>query len=175
MHIRPPGLVAASALAVIAVSTAWATTNFANAPQGAHYRQGSTEPACAISGLNVSCTGTQIAGVGNTDADLVLSVSYSATVDCTNRGGKLVPVKTQITTASSNDEDTDVRNGTLFVSAINVSSPPTEDAFKNAATCPNGNWTKSMPAGSPAVSAFTYTLTFDGFNAPVVIVVFPAP
>ncbi|KQT10877.1 hypothetical protein [Ramlibacter sp. Leaf400] len=175
MRIRPSAFVAASSLAVLAVSTSvWADTNFTNAPNGAHYRQGSVEPVCTISGLNVSCTGTEIAGVGNTDADLVLSVSYSATVDCTNRGGKLVPVKTRITTASSNDEDTDVRNGTLFVSAINVSNPPTEQAFKDAATCPNGNWTKSMPAGSPTVSGFTYTLTFDGLNAPVVIIVFPA-
>ena len=45
MRIRPSAFVAASSLAVLAVSTSvWADTNFTNAPNGAHYRQGSVEP-----------------------------------------------------------------------------------------------------------------------------------
>jgi len=171
MRNRQLALVAA----VLTLSAgSWAATNFANAPQGAHYRNGFGEPVCSINGLTVSCTGTQIAGVGNLDADVVLSVSYGATVNCTNHGGKLVPVKTQVTTASSRDEDTEPRNGTLYVAAVSQSAPPSTQTFLDAASCPNGNWTKSMPQGSPTVTGFTYTLTFDGFNSPVILITYSA-
>ena len=159
----------ALAIATMALSTAWATTSFTGntAPAGAHYSNGSREPVCSVDGLVVSCTGTAIGGVGNTDADLLLSVSYSATVQCRNNGGKIVNVKTQITTAGSSDDDTDVRNGTLFVSAISSSSP-SEQSFKDAARCPNGNWDKLMASGSPTVSSYTYTLTFQGYSLPAI-------
>jgi hypothetical protein len=145
------------------------TFNDLTAPQGAHYRQGSGEPVCTVTGLIVSCTGTEIGGVGNTDATLLLDVSYTATVRCRNRGGNIVDVKTQTTTAISSDDLTDVRNGTLFVSAVSSSSPTTQ-SFLDAATCPNGNWTKLLLEGTPDVSSFTYTLTFDGFTQPAISV-----
>ena len=148
------------------------TFNDLTAPEGAHYRRGSGEPECTVGGLIVSCTGTEIGGVGNTDATLLLSVSYSATVQCRNRGGNIVEVKTQTTTATSSDDLTDVRNGTLFVSEVSSSSPTTQ-SFLNAATCPNGNWTKLLVEGSPSVSSFTYTLTFDGFDQAAVTVTGP--
>jgi hypothetical protein len=139
------------------------------APSGAHLSNGSPQPSCTVnpSTLTVSCNAYQISGVGNTDADLVLSATYSATVTCTNKGGQLVNVKTQTTTTNSGDALTDVRNGTLYVSAISVSAPTTQ-AFLDAATCPNGNWTKNLAAGSPALSSFSYTLTFQGYPAPAV-------
>lgn len=176
MNVRQSAAVAASALAVLAVSTAaWATTDFANAPNGAHYKAPFVEPVCTLSGMSVSCTGTEIGGIGNRDADLVLSVSYAATVTCTNHGGKTVAVKTQVTTASSDDDDTAPRNGTLYVDAISVSEPPTEQTFKDAARCPNGNWTKAIAAGtSPTVSGYTYTLTFDRFTNPFVSITYVA-
>jgi len=118
------------------------------------------------SGLGLRCTETAIGGVGNTDADLLLSVSYSATVQCRNNGGKIVDVKTQVTAASSSDDDTDVRNGTLFVSAISSSSP-SEQSFKDAARCPNGNWDKLI-SGTPSVSSYSYTLTFHGYSLPAI-------
>ena len=131
------------------------------APAGAHYANGSSEPTCSVSGLTVNCTGTAISGVGNMDADLVLSVAYSATVQCRNKGGQLVEVKTQFTTASSSDSDTRLRNGTLTVSPTSVTGPSDAD-FKSRATCPNGNWTKELVAGSPLVTGYRYTLTFKG-------------
>ncbi len=141
----------------------WAITNFGGntAPAGAHYANGSSEPTCSVSGLTVNCTGTAISGVGNMDADLVLSVAYSATVQCRNKGGQLVEVKTQFTTASSSDSDTRLRNGTLTVSPTSVTGPSDAD-FKSRATCPNGNWTKELVAGSPLVTGYRYTLTFKG-------------
>ena len=150
-----------------------ATVNFANAPSGAHYRQGSGDPVCTVIGITVSCTGTQIAGVGNTDADLSLTVRYAGTVQCRNHGGQIVEVKTQsATTTPAPDEATALRNGTLRVSSFSASNVPTDEQFEAQATCPNGNWTKEL-LGTATVLSFTYTLTFDGFNAPVVSITGP--
>jgi hypothetical protein len=147
-----------------------ATVNLENAPEGAHFRQGFSAPECIISGLTVSCSGTQIAGVGNTDADVSLAVTYAATVQCRNHGGQIVEVKTQSTTvAPAPDELTELRNGTLIVGAFSASSVPTDETFEALATCPNGNWTKEV-LGDPSVSSFIYTLTFEGFSEPAISV-----
>jgi hypothetical protein len=140
------------------------------APSGAHYRQGFSEPTCDENDAGgITCTTTAIAGVGNIDATLALSVAYSATVQCRNRGGQVVEVKTQ-TTASTIAPDplTDERNGTLYVSSFSSPAPSTRDLLKSA-TCPNGNWTKEL-VGSPEVTSYTYTLTFDGFAQPAITV-----
>jgi hypothetical protein len=160
------------AIAALALTlpAAWAVTNFTGntAPSGAHYARGATEPTCSVSGVTVSCTGTAIGGVGNLDASVLLSVSYSATVQCTNKGGNTVDVKTQLTTSGGSDGDTRTRNGTLTVAPI--SSTATDVNFTSLATCPNGNWTKSVVEGTAVVTGFTYTLTFDGFGQPVIVV-----
>ncbi|MBP1206194.1 hypothetical protein JOD97_004267 [Duganella sp. 1411] len=161
-------LTLAAALAA-PIASAGVVFNSSTAPSGAHLSQGSPQPSCTVdpATLIVSCNAYQIGGVGNTDANLVLSATYSATVTCTNNGGKLVNVKTQTTVANSGDALTDLRNGTLYVSAISV-KPPTTQAFLDAATCPNGNWTKNLANGSPALSSFSYSLTFVGYPAPAV-------
>jgi len=164
---------AALAVGALALSTAWATTDFNGntAPSGAHYSNGAFEPTCNVSGLSIECTGTSIAGVGNTDATLLLSASYSATVQCRNKGGKIVDVKTQVTGSSSSDDLTDVKNGTLTVSPFTLSGPSTA-SFLGAAVCPNGNWDKVL-LGSPTLLSFTYTLTFDGFGQPAITITGP--
>jgi len=168
--------IAALAIGALALPTAWAVTNFTGntAPPGAHYANGSSEPVCSVnqSTLTVSCTGTAISGVGNTDATVLLSVSYSATVQCRNHGGQIVDVKTQSTTSSGSDSDTRVRNGTLTVAAISATGP-SDSNFTSRATCPNGNWTKELVAGSAAITSFTYTLTFNGFGEPVITITGP--
>ena len=103
---------------------------------------------------------------------MVLAVSYEATVQCQNRGGKIVDVKTQTTTSVSSDSLTDVRNGTLYVSPVSSSSP-TDQSFLDAASCPNGNWTKLLVEGSPSVSSYQYSLTFHGFNEPAILITSP--
>lgn len=163
-----------SVAAILIAPAAWGITVFQDrAPTGAHYRQGYSEPVCTINGLAVSCTGTQIAGVGNNDADVSLTVTYSATVQCKNHGGQIVDVKTQTTTSfPAPDETTAIRNGTLVVGSFGTSSPPTNQTFIDLASCPNGNWTKLL-LGSPSVSSFTYTLTFQGYTAPAITVTYP--
>ena len=158
-------------LAALAAPIASATVVFSTstAPRGAHLSNSSPQPSCTVepTTLTVSCSAYQISGVGNTDADLVLSATYVATVTCTNKGGNLVEVKSQTKTTNSGDALTDLRNGTLYVSAISVTAPSAQ-AFLDAATCPNGNWTKKLASGSPALASFSYSLTFQGYPAPAV-------
>lgn len=149
------------------------TTTFGSStsPSGAHYQQGFGEPVCSILGVSVSCTGTEIGGVGNTDATLLVTVIAEATVQCRNKGGNIVEVKSQLEEETSSDDHTDVRNGTLYVSAFTVAGP-TDEEFLAAATCPNGNWTKLL-LGSPVVRSYQYSLTFDGFNSPAISITGP--
>lgn len=163
-----------SLAAAFAAPAAWGDTVFQDrAPTGAHYRQGYGEPVCSINGLAVSCTGTQIAGVGNNDAAVKLAVSYAATVQCRNNGGKIVDVKTQTTVSNpAPDETTEIRNGTLVVNPFSASNPPTNQTFYDLATCPNPNWTKVL-LGTPRVTGYTYTLTFDGYQLPAITVTYP--
>lgn len=158
--------------AALAAPAAWAVTVFEDrAPTGAHYRNGSGDPVCTIDGLIVSCTGTRIAGVGNNDADLKLSVTYAATIRCRNNGGQIVDVKTQAKTSTPlPDSFTEVKNGTLVVSAFSTSttSVPTEQTFKDLASCPNPNWTKEL-FGPIVITSATYTLTFQGYTLPAIV------
>jgi hypothetical protein len=50
---------------------------------------------------------------------------------------------------------------------------PTAGDFEAAATCPNGNWTKSLAGGSITLSSFTYTLTFAGFTGAYITITGP--
>jgi hypothetical protein len=99
-----------------------AVTNFDNAPSGAHYRHGSVEPVCTEStvpttgSVTVSCTGTQIAGVGNTNADLLLAVTGTANFVCHNPGNdNIVEPHSAAIEESTQATLVPSRNGTLVV------------------------------------------------------------
>ena len=143
-------------------------TTAAALPSGGHLQSGTV--FCVVgSDLSVTCsTGNyQINGIGNTNATADLSATYEATVDCTNRGGNLVEVKSQATGAGDTDVTFKSKNGALTVTPITASTP-TDAAFEASATCPNGNWRKSVAPGDPTLVSFTYTLTFAGFSTPTV-------
>jgi hypothetical protein len=162
----------ALALGACAVSTAWAVTEFKNtnaSPTGAHYRQGYSEPLCTVQDGRMTCTGTQIAGIGNLDGDVVLSVSASGTCVCDNGGGNRVEVKSQGTSTTSGDALTRNRNGTLIVSEVSAAAPSESDLLATT-DCPkqdsrNKNWTKSLEGYT---LNYTYTLTMEGFGEPVI-------
>jgi hypothetical protein len=172
--MRKIGIIAVLSLMALAVAAvpALAATNFNNAPSGAHFK-GAARPSCSINGTTVTCSSYQIAGVGNTNADATLQVNYTATVDCRNHGGKIVPVKSSVQGAQTSTGDLAPRNGVLVVPQLSDATPPKAEQFLNQATCPNGNWTKELQGGTIRVSGFTYTLTFVGFNDPVVEIVQP--
>ena len=158
-------VVAALATLVLTVSVAMATTTFnaAAAPNGTHVQSGT--PECTVSGNTVTCSSYELAGVGNANATATLSATFSATVDCTNKGGKLVPVKSTVQQAPSSTGQLEPKNGRLEVPQLVGPAAPSAQSFLDAAVCPNGNWTKSLAGGSPTLESWTYTLTFTGFGA----------
>jgi hypothetical protein len=150
-------------------SQALAVTNFNNAPQGAHYAKGASEPTCTLSGLTVTCTGTAIEGVGNTNATVNLSVTSTFTGTCTNPGGHLVEPFTQSETTTTTSVITSTKNGRLVVPAQTATAVSSEEFLANF-TCPNPNWT---PQVTGTAISFVYTLTFAGFTAPAITVTGP--
>ena len=148
------------------VPNAYAATNFNNAPQGAHYAKGASEPVCTISGTKVTCTGTAIQGVGNTNATVLLAVTSTISGECQNPGSKskvVEPFSESVTTSTSS-ELTSSRNGRLLVPPQTTTGTSTQD-FLATFSCPNPNWT---PVVSSNVLSYEYTLTFAGFNQPAI-------
>jgi hypothetical protein len=158
---------------LVSASAALAVTNFANAPSGAHYRQGSAEPMCTQStvpttgAITVSCTGTTIGGVGNTNADLLLEVTGTADFVCHNPGNDNI-VEPHSASVDESVEATLVpsRNGQLIVPAQSVTISPEEAAAQF--TCPNPRWREEFVGFSDL--SFTYSLTFAGFDEPAILI-----
>jgi hypothetical protein len=145
---------------------AFAVTNFDNAPQGAHYAKGFSEPVCTVSGTTVTCTGTQIEGVGNTNARVVLTVTSTISGVCHNPGtnSKVVEPFSRSVTSTSSSNLTSTKNGRLVVPAQTTTGTSTAD-FLATFTCPNPNWTPEVTSN---VISFEYTLTFAGFTEPAI-------
>ena len=173
--MRKIGIIAVLALLVTALAAvpALAVTDFSNAPSGAHYRQGSAEPICTettvptTGAVTVSCTGTTIGGVGNTNADLLLAVTGTADFVCHNPGNENI-VEPHSASVDESVEATLVpsRNGQLIVPAQSVTISPEEAAAQF--TCPNPNWTEEFTGFSDL--SFTYSLTFVGFDEPAILI-----
>jgi hypothetical protein len=173
--MRKIGIIAVLSVLLVAVtaSVALAVTNFNNAPSGAHYRQGSAEPVCTSTttpttgAITVNCTGTRIAGVGNTNADLSLAVEGTANFVCHNPGNEnIVEPHSGTVSESTSTTLTPSRNGTLVVPAQTVTISPEEAAAQF--TCPNPNWTEEFTGFSDL--SFTYSLTFVGFDEPAILI-----
>ena len=149
-------------------TTAQAVVNFNNAPQGAHFARGAGEPICTVSGTTVTCTGTAIEGVGNTNATVVLAVTSTVSGVCHNPGtnSKVVdPFSESITTTTSSNL-TSTKNGRLVVPAQETEGTSTED-FLATFECPNPNWTPEVTSN---VLSYEYTLTFAGFTEPAILI-----
>ena len=148
------------------MSAAQAETNFDNAPQGAHYTKGSGEPVCTLNNLTVTCTGTEIAGVGNTNATVTLAVTSTFTGECQNPGSKdkVVDPFTESDTNTTSEVVTSTKNGRLNVPAQSETGESSAE-FLADFTCPNPNWT---PVVSGVAISYVYTLTFAGFTEPAI-------
>lgn len=137
--------------------------NPANAPASSHLASGTVQ--CVVtSSLDVNCSSYVLGGVGHTNADVSLSATYSATIDCTNHGGNLVESHTSTFSDSNSATLTPSRNGQLRVGSRSVS------AFNAPQVCPNPNWTPSIRPGTLVLETFTYTLTFAGFDSPYITI-----
>jgi len=171
--MRRTGITAVLFLLLLALSggTAWPETNFDNAPSGAHYANRSSEPVCTVNETDntVSCTGTKIAGVGNTNATVSLTVFASADIVCHNpgRNSKVVePHSSTVTDDLTPPPLTPSKNGQLAVPLL--SEGITEDEVTTAFTCPNPNWTEEVT--DIDITGFTYSLTFAGFDQPAILI-----
>jgi hypothetical protein len=159
-------LMASAASAQVAPGTYTPTAdsfNSANAPGSSNLKSGT--PACTVNAdRSIDCNAFVLSGVGSTNADVSLSASYSATIDCTNRGGNLVEFHTSTFSDTSGETLTSSRNGQLRVAAQSVSP------FGAPQVCPNPNWTPSIRGGTVTLNSFTYTLTFAGFSSPYITI-----
>jgi hypothetical protein len=145
------------------------TIDAENAKSGTHLQAGSI--GCTVGAdLSVSCSGFELAGVGHTNADVVLTANYTATVDCYNPGvNPNNPIESHETSFSAeesfNVEST--KNGRMLVRATSV------DPNAVAQGCPNPNWTPTIREGTLALTSFSYSLTFAGFTDPYILVTGP--
>ena len=164
-------------LIALAASAAWAVTpgtytptadsfNSANAPGSSHLASGS--PSCTVNAnLSISCSPYVLGGVGNTNATVSLSATYSATIDCFNPGtNPQNPIESHTTTFSVASTATvaSTRNGQLRVPSQAVSP------FSAPQVCPNPNWTPSIAPGTLTLNTLTYSLTFAGFTSPYITI-----
>src|SRR5919109_1195937 len=153
--------------ATVALATVYTPTNdsfnSANAPASSHLASGS--PSCTVNADNsINCSSYVLGGVGGTPAAVSLSADYSATIDCTNKGGNLVESHTATFSATHSDSATPDRHGQLPVRAVSVSP------FSTQQVCPNPNWNPSIRRGVVTLNSFKYTLTFNGFSAPYITI-----
>jgi hypothetical protein len=168
--MRRFGIIATLSMVLMAVSAsvALAVINPANAPSGTHLQSGAIGCAVGGDGLTVTCSSFELAGVGNTNADVALTATYSAVIDCRNPGGNVV--ESHETTFADSSEATVVsrKNGRLAVPAQTVGPD-----LALAEPCPNPNWTPEFHPGTLTLDSFTYTLTFAGFTEPYIEITGP--
>ena len=118
---------------------------------GAAHFQGA-EPDCTVNGSSVDCTGADIAGVGNKNAEATLIVTASQTVNCRTPGGNVVRPHTQTASGSADSGALSPDNGHLTVPPLHADAGPL-----GPATCPNPGWS-AEPVG-PVTISYSYTIT----------------
>ena len=135
-------IVAVFATAALAVSAALAPSP--------HFKKNG-EPVCTFSGtlsIPVTCTGT-LAGLGNEDLNLHLSVSGFALYQCQNGGGNTAPGQNRVLTGPATSDTSipasAIKNGnlTFTTNPATLTAPPTVSGA--TAGCPNPNWTGVNP------------------------------
>jgi hypothetical protein len=115
-----------------------------------HFKKGGT-PVCTFSGttsIPVTCTGT-LAGLGNEDLNLHLSVSGFALYQCQNGGGNIAPGQNRVLSGPATSDTaipaSAIKNGnlTFTTNPATLTTPATVSGA--AAGCPNANWTGVNP------------------------------
>ena len=142
----------------------------ANAPQGTHLQSGTIGCTVDPTTLVVSCSSYELAGVGHTNAEVLLVADYTATVDCNNPGNnRNNPIESHETSFSATRSFpvSSSKNGRMRVGAASV------DPAAVAQGCPNPNWRPVIREGTLTLVSFTYTLTFEDFNEPYITITGP--
>jgi hypothetical protein len=127
-----------------------------------HFVTGFEPPTCTVTGTTVSCTGSEIAGVGNDNAVATLSVVASGTVDCNNpsEANQNNPIESHETTFdfSVSSPVLEPKNGRLVVPELSATAPTSLTAEQEAALCPNPQWVAVLR--NVAIDSWTYTIVF---------------
>jgi len=85
-----------------------------------------------------------LAGLGNQDVQVTITVKGDATVNCLNPSGFLVPGKNKVpitATATTTISRNEIKNGNVCFS-VTAKAPDTVDPL--LAGCPNANWTAQV-------------------------------
>jgi hypothetical protein len=158
--MRKLGIIAVLSMLVVALAAVPALA------QNPHFATGAEAPVCTLdaAGTTVSCTGTDIAGVGNANAVATLTVTASADILCHNPGNQNV-VEPHTTTFSDTTSSgiIEAKNGRLLVPALSETVTPA-DVTPDVFTCPNPNWTAETT--DVTITSFTYDITFVGETEP---------
>ena len=167
--MRRIGIITALSMALMALSASVAVAatiiDDANAPSGTHLQTGTIGCTVGTDGLTVTCTNYELGGVGNTNADVLLTASYSGVIDCRNKGGNIVESHETTFSDSTGGTVRSSRNGRLRVGAQDVSPD-----LALGEPCPNPNWTPSFQPGTLTLDSWSYTLTFAGFDEPYITI-----
>jgi hypothetical protein len=147
-------LAAVFATAGLAVSAALAASP--------HFKRGGT-PVCTFSGttsIPVTCTGT-LAGLGNQDLNLHLSVSGTALYQCQNGGGNIAPGQNRVLVGPATSDTavpaSAIKNGNLTFTTNPATLTAAATVSGAVAGCPNNNWT----GVNPAVTLTSITLVIE--------------
>jgi hypothetical protein len=115
-----------------------------------HFKKGGA-PVCTFSGttsIPVSCTAT-LAGLGNSDVLVSLSVSGFALYQCQNGGGNTAPGQNRVLVGPATSDTaipaSAIKNGnlTFTTNPATLTAAPTVSGA--TAGCPNPNWTGVNP------------------------------
>jgi hypothetical protein len=147
-------LAAVFATAALAVSAAMAASP--------HFKRGGT-PVCTFSGttsIPVRCTGT-LAGLGNQDLNLHLSVSGTALYQCQNGGGNTAPGQNRVLVGPATSDTaipaSAIKNGNLTFTTNPATLTAAATVSGAVAGCPNNNWT----GVNPTVTLTSITLVIE--------------
>ena len=147
-------LAAVFATAALAVSAALAASP--------HFKRGGT-PVCTFSGttsIPVTCTGT-LAGLGNQDLNLHLSVSGTALYQCQNGGGNIAPGQNRVLVGPATSDTavpaSAIKNGSLTFTTNPATLTAAATVSGATAGCPNNNWT----GVNPTVTLTSITLVIE--------------
>ncbi len=110
----------------------------------AHYMDGPDFTVDAAAST-VNATG-DIAGLGNQDIDVELIATYTAAIECTNKGTHYVPAHDIEGSTSGEQLDIEVKNGRATFDV--TTDPASVTGTPRRVGCPNNNW------------SYTATITF---------------
>lgn len=127
----------------LALLAALVTTSVAGA-SSVHFKPPRRAPTFTDLGLTLNAVG-DLAGLGNGDVLITLTVTGTPTATCTNPAGATQPPgqnPAEVTlTGSQSIPDEEIKNGNV---AFDVTTDPPESPVPGAPDCPNSRWTEDI-------------------------------